>query len=320
MKPSLTDIDALPHRWRNLVPRTGLTVGQVHTVCALTRQRQPPAPGRPWGLALPVRVLLVLIHLRTNLTTRGLAALFDTSQSAVDRIIHHVVPVLARTLHPDPDTSDHPWIIDGTLIPVHDQSITAISKNYRRSVNTQLIICSQRRRVLVAGKCWPGNRNDVIVARHTVVHMLDGRVVLGDGGTAASLRSSAPRDATTPAASSTTTTTGHTAGSEPASNTSSPGSKAGKYCGNAAAVATPSTTASTSSPDSGTSRSAINYGSTLSLHVEGDRLRPVDGADLAKNALHMCLDRFDRDDKFVGDLGIRGSQHQPFENLPFTVR
>ncbi len=36
--------------------------------------------------------------------------------------------------------------------------------------------------MLVAGKCWTANRNDVIVARHTVVHMLDGRVVLGDGG------------------------------------------------------------------------------------------------------------------------------------------
>ena len=66
--------------------------GQVHTVYALTRQWLPSAPGRPWGLPPPVRVLLVLIHVRTNLTTRALAALFDTSQSAVDRIIHHLVP------------------------------------------------------------------------------------------------------------------------------------------------------------------------------------------------------------------------------------
>ena len=65
---------------------------------------------------------------------------------------------------------------------MHDQSITAISKNYRRSVNTQIIISAHRRRVVVTGQCWPGNRNDVIVARHTVVQLLDGRVVLGDGG------------------------------------------------------------------------------------------------------------------------------------------
>jgi len=44
-------------------------------------------------------------HLRINLTTQGLATLFDTSQSAVDRIIDHLVPVLARTLRPDPDTA-----------------------------------------------------------------------------------------------------------------------------------------------------------------------------------------------------------------------
>jgi hypothetical protein len=47
----------------------------------------------------------VLIHLRTNLTTRALAALFGTSQSAVDRIIHHLVPVMARALPPAPDNS-----------------------------------------------------------------------------------------------------------------------------------------------------------------------------------------------------------------------
>jgi hypothetical protein len=36
-------------------------------------------------------VLLVLVDLRTNLTTRALAALLGTSQSAVDPIIHHLV-------------------------------------------------------------------------------------------------------------------------------------------------------------------------------------------------------------------------------------
>lgn len=176
MQPQTTDIDPLPHRWRNLLPLTGLTSGQVRTVCALARQQLPPTAGRPWLLPLPVRVLLVLIHLRTNLTTRALAALFHTSQSTVDRIIHHLVPVLAGVLRPSPDNhSAHPWIIDGTLIPVHDQAITAISKNYRRSVNTQIIICAHQRRVVMAGQCWPGNRNDVIVARATVAHLLAGK-------------------------------------------------------------------------------------------------------------------------------------------------
>jgi Helix-turn-helix of DDE superfamily endonuclease len=83
---------------------------------------------------------LVLVRLRTNLTTRALAALFHTSQSTVDRIIHHLVPVLARSLRPNPDQHRRPWIIDGTLIPVHDQTITAVSNNYRCSINTQILI------------------------------------------------------------------------------------------------------------------------------------------------------------------------------------
>lgn len=127
-------------------------------------------------------VLLVLTHLRTNLTTPALAALFHTSQSSVDPIIHHLVPVLAEVLRPVPDASTHPWIIDGTLIPVHDQSITGISKNYRRSINTQVIICAHWRRVIIAGQCWPGNRNDVVVARATVGHLLGDHEILGDGG------------------------------------------------------------------------------------------------------------------------------------------
>ena len=122
------------------------------------------------------------IHPRTNLTTRALAALFGTSQSVVDRVLHHLMPVLAHTPAPSPDDGQHRWIIDGTLIPVHDQSITAISKNYRRSINTQIIICAQRRRIVVAGRCWPGNRNDVIVARNTVAHPPAGHHVVGDGG------------------------------------------------------------------------------------------------------------------------------------------
>jgi hypothetical protein len=60
---------------------------------------------------------------------------------------------------------------------VHDQAITAISKNYRRSVNAQVVICADRRRVVAVGRSWPGNRSA------TVPHLLAGEhVILGDGG------------------------------------------------------------------------------------------------------------------------------------------
>ena len=134
-------------------------------------------------MPLPVRVLLLLIHLPTNLTTRALAALFNTSQSTVDRVIAHLVPVLANAIGPDiHDSGGGPWIIDGTLIPAHDPSITAISKNYRRSVNTQIVVNAKRRTVITVGRCWPGNRHDVVVARDTVAPLLAGHVVLAEGG------------------------------------------------------------------------------------------------------------------------------------------
>jgi hypothetical protein len=63
------------------------------------------------------------------------------------------VPVSARTLRPDADNRNHPWIIDGAVTPVHAQSITAISTNYRRSVNAQIIICAHRRRVVAVSHC-----------------------------------------------------------------------------------------------------------------------------------------------------------------------
>jgi hypothetical protein len=63
---------------------------------------------------------------------------------------------------------------------VHDQSITAISKDYHRSVTTQIDICAHRRRVLVARQRRRDNRNDIIVTRRTVVQLLNDRVVLGD--------------------------------------------------------------------------------------------------------------------------------------------
>ncbi|MCW2629990.1 transposase, partial [Mycobacterium sp.] len=201
--------------------------------------------------------------LRTNLTTRGPAALFHTSQSAVDRIVHHLVPVLARALQPAPDNLNHPWIIDGTPIPVRDQSITAISKNYRRSVNTQIIICSHRRRVVVAGHCWPGNRNDVTVARHTVVQLLDGRLVLGDGGYRSITSITTPRRDHTGRIIRDHRYRAHRR-IRARVEQSSPAQGLAEYRGNAAAVETLSTTASTSSPDSGTSIPAINYGSPLS--------------------------------------------------------
>ena len=51
-------------------------------------------------------------------------------------------------------------IVDGTLVPTHDRSISASSKNYRYSVNMQVVIDANTRLVVAVGDPTPGNRND----------------------------------------------------------------------------------------------------------------------------------------------------------------
>ena len=168
----MPDIRTLPSSLGRLLPLTGLSRRQFTTLVIVLSAVEQPKPGRPWGLPLPARLLLYLIGLRTNLTTRQLAALFDISQSAVDRINHALTPALAGLLEPDPGARSGLAIIDGTLIPVHDHGKPAASKNYRRSACTQVLVHRSSRRVLAVGQSWPGNRNDIIVTRHTMTEHL----------------------------------------------------------------------------------------------------------------------------------------------------
>ncbi|MGI5144025.1 MULTISPECIES: transposase [unclassified Streptomyces] len=75
-------------------------------------------------------------------------------------------------------------VVDSTLIPVHDQQRTAKSKNYRRSVNVQILCRARDRRVVAVGDAWPANRNDVVVFRETLATTLprDHPRLSGDGG------------------------------------------------------------------------------------------------------------------------------------------
>lgn len=50
------------------------------------------------------------------------------------------------------------WIVDGTLVPVRDRSIAASSRNYRFSVNVQVIIDADTRLVVASARPAPGNR------------------------------------------------------------------------------------------------------------------------------------------------------------------
>ncbi|WP_205873954.1 helix-turn-helix domain-containing protein [Mycobacterium camsae] len=191
---------------------TGVTVAEVDRITAITDPGH--RPGRPPGLTHRDRVLLTLVALRTNLTERALAAIFDTSQPTAHRIIRDLTAAVAGLFVPDQFDDTDTLLLDGTLIPVHDQSITRPSKNYRRSVNIQ-VIATLNRRIVRVGNAWPGNRNDIVVAKATIT-LPAGITTLTDGGYRSMPGATLPPTQTTPPA------WPNTVVDAPASNTSWP--------------------------------------------------------------------------------------------------
>ncbi|WP_319461872.1 transposase [Micromonospora sp. RTP1Z1] len=175
----------ISRRYQNLVQLTSLTGPQLSALVVRVAAALPPTTGRPWKLSLTDRILVTCAAVRTNLTTRALAAVFRISQAMVVRVLRHLLPVLAglpRSRHRPGHGRRCTWIIDGTLIPAHDQQRAAPSKNYRRSVNLQVVVRRCDRSVVAAGVAWPGNRNDIVVARAQPGLLAAApRQILGDG-------------------------------------------------------------------------------------------------------------------------------------------
>jgi hypothetical protein len=77
---------------------------------------------------------------------------------------HRVVDLLAPLLAPAPVARRHSpvtvLIVDGTLVPVHDRTVTASPKNYRYSVNMQMVIDANTRLAVAVGRPAPANHND----------------------------------------------------------------------------------------------------------------------------------------------------------------
>jgi hypothetical protein len=142
-------------------PFSGLSPRQFgKLITALRREGADPVRmGRPWGLPLEDRVLLVAAYWRTNLTLRQLAPQFGVSKSVADRIIDHLGPALAPQQRKRFRT-DTVLIVDGTLIPTRDHSIAVQSKIYRYSTNHQILTDADARLVVAVGRPLPGNRND----------------------------------------------------------------------------------------------------------------------------------------------------------------
>jgi hypothetical protein len=128
-------------------------------------------------------VLIAAAALRTNLTFRELAAVFQISKSAAHRIVATMTPALASLAEASRDRRDS-WIVDGTLIPTRDHTCAARSKNYRWSCNAQVLVRRRDLRIIATSSGGPGNRNDTIHYRCSPIRAMcqaHGRV-LADGG------------------------------------------------------------------------------------------------------------------------------------------
>lgn len=164
---------------------TGLTSSELDRLLERLRDEQRRRRGRPWARSLRDRVLVVCMSLRTNLTLREIGALYAMSRSQVHRIIADLTPRLAALMAA---ASDHDrrrtWIVDGTLVPTRDHSTAAKSKNYRWSCNAQVLVRATDLHVVAVVAGGPGNRNDTIHYRGSVIESLCRAHprVLADGG------------------------------------------------------------------------------------------------------------------------------------------
>lgn len=180
-------INASDHRWIELF--TGLPLAKFRVLVRQVARHGGAAvvdgrSCRQWSLPLADRVLLVACYYRTNLTMRQLAPLFGITHSAVGRIIDRLGPYLA--LQPGRKkygAEQEVFIVDGTLVPTRDRAVGASSKNYRNSVNLQVLINANTRLVVAVGRPLPGNRNDCNAYTESGVDDAAGQaIVLADGG------------------------------------------------------------------------------------------------------------------------------------------
>ena len=170
-----------------------MTISLIHVRAAMSAARlehimrhfgRERRRGRPWSRSLKYRVLITCAALRTNLTIRELAAVFQISKSCVHRLVAAITPQLAAFACHAPRDRRFSWIVDGTLIPTRDHARAARSKNYRWSCNAQVLVRRRDLRIVGTAAGGAGNRNDPVHYRGSMIEQLcrAHRRVLADGG------------------------------------------------------------------------------------------------------------------------------------------
>jgi len=151
---------------QSLIELSGVSSTLISEIVALTKPKTKF--GRPRKLTHWKSVVLVLIWLRLNLTDRELGILFNISQPTAHRTIKRVLPLIAG-LFPNEinhNPKEH-LLLDGTLIPTEDRSITEFDRKKQRSVNVQ-IVANRHKEILFISPAFTGNRQDTFCAQQSI--------------------------------------------------------------------------------------------------------------------------------------------------------
>ncbi|BCJ33918.1 hypothetical protein Athai_14210 [Actinocatenispora thailandica] len=111
---------------------TGLSERQFAKFVGIVAGRggQQTGAGRRWGAAAGrPGAVGGRRHYRTNLALRQIAPLFGVSKSAAGRIVDHLAPHLVLESQTRRHRPAAVLIVDGTLLPTHNRSMSARSKN-----------------------------------------------------------------------------------------------------------------------------------------------------------------------------------------------
>jgi hypothetical protein len=161
----------------NYTTLTGLNTDQIKIISKAIKISKTVL-GRPSKLTTEEEIILTLVYLKINMTTTQLAALFNISQSTSWRIIRRIIPLLAALLNPKWPSKLMPLLVDGTLIPTQDRRVASKCRNYRFSVNIQ-VVSTLDGRILLTSEARPGKSHDGPISRELLPDLSD-YIVLTD--------------------------------------------------------------------------------------------------------------------------------------------
>lgn len=147
-----------------------LLEGLVEKVAGLMepKAKDPANGGRPEALDLPMKVVVTLALLRTNMTQQALADLLGVSQPVISVAKTVIEPLISEALEGigislEGAAADRPLVVDATFVPTGNRRATGkvnySGKRHRQCLSVH-VACDLRGRLIAVSGPVPGARHD----------------------------------------------------------------------------------------------------------------------------------------------------------------